>query len=130
LRGENDSFLRFSDVHFIDDYRGWVAGDFRHIFFTDNGGETWELQYPKNPKTSEQVNYDAIKSIHSYDDLNLLALTSAGAILTSNNGGLTWEIQQDENHNGFNSKIRFINENVAYAVQGSKLIKTVTHGHE
>ncbi|MBK9097587.1 MAG: T9SS type A sorting domain-containing protein [bacterium] len=32
-------------VHFVDEYNGWVVGEFGTIAHTTNGGETWNLQY-------------------------------------------------------------------------------------
>jgi len=42
-RGEkiyDDIFL--NDVYFADDMHGWMAGEYGHTYWTDNGGETWE----------------------------------------------------------------------------------------
>lgn len=126
-REEGDSFVRFNEVHFMDEYHGWLVGSYRHIFYTSDGGNTWTLQYPQ---TQDQIDSDAIFSIDSHEGLNALALTSAGAILSTKNGGQSWEILMKRNNNSVNSTIQFMNENVAYAIQEKKLIKTVTRGEQ
>lgn len=35
----DDIFL--NDVYFADDQRGWMAGEYGHIYRTEDGGETW-----------------------------------------------------------------------------------------
>ena len=42
-RGEklyDDIFL--NDVYFADDKHGWMAGEYGHMYWTDDGGETWD----------------------------------------------------------------------------------------
>ncbi|MEX0721181.1 MAG: YCF48-related protein [Balneolaceae bacterium] len=126
-RGEDDPLIRFDKVHFINKSNGWLVGSYRHIFHTADGGNTWTLQYPQ---TDEQIDTDSIISINALDSLNVLALTSAGAILSSKNGGQSWGIQVPKNNNSINTTIQFISENVAYAINGNRVFKTVTRGEK
>lgn len=124
-RGAGDPFFRFDQVHFVSESKGWVVGDFRHIYHTTDGGTTWTLQYPL---TEDQIDDDTIISFDTYDGQIALALTNAGAILSTKNGGQTWDVQMPKNNNSINSKIQFISKNVVFAINGNRVLKTVTGG--
>lgn len=113
--------VRFTDIHFFDENNGFLAGEFRHIYYTEDGGESWHLKYPL---TDDQIDSDAIVSIDFLNQKNGLALTSQGGILATTDGGESWNIVLPALTNGCGSNIQYVDKDVAYATFGCKLFKT------
>lgn len=75
-----------SDISFIDIENGYVLGA-STILKTKNGGESWEVDMPKNRKG----NFEAL----AIKDGSLLALSQSGNLYYKNVFTQTWVIQQE-----------------------------------
>ncbi|MDZ7659644.1 sialidase family protein [Fodinibius sp.] len=115
------------DTYFFSNNEGWVVGDFRHMYYTTDGGSSWTLKYPL---TEEESKSDAISAIDFLDQQNALAITSSGTVLSTKDGGETWTVQKSEENDGCGKNIQFITDKIAYATFGCKLYKTITRGEK
>jgi len=85
-----DKFLR--TLHFADSLRGWVAGDSGLIFYTSDGGISWDQQ---ESNTTHQI-----MRIFFLDDKNGWGLTwvydpfFGTEILKTTDGGANWSVEQ------------------------------------
>jgi len=85
-----DKFLR--TLHFVDSLRGWVAGDSGLIFYTSDGGISWDQQ---ESNTTHQI-----MRIFFLDDKNGWGLTwvydpfFGTEILKTTDGGANWSVEQ------------------------------------
>ena len=106
---------RFEDVFFADESRGWAVGKRSYepdlwgqiIFYTNDGGATWETQYELAPP-DQLFSYFRLDSVYFTDRQNGWAVGSSeffgygdgqahlGAILYTTDGGLHWEEQVSE----------------------------------
>jgi photosystem II stability/assembly factor-like uncharacterized protein/lipopolysaccharide biosynthesis regulator YciM len=70
-------------IHFIDWKRGWVAGGpGAHIYFTDDGGRTWQRQRSLDTEES-------ISNVH-FNSLNEGYAAFENKIYKTSDGGLSW----------------------------------------
>jgi photosystem II stability/assembly factor-like uncharacterized protein len=75
-------------IIFIDDNKGWIAGDYGRILCTTDGGKTWSRQ---------QTGTDALLlDIEFTDSLFGWAVGQSGTILHTSDGGKTWQTQISE----------------------------------
>lgn len=70
-------------VEFLSPTKGWAAGEEGVVLFTDDGGDSWEIQ---DPATADNI--FAIKFI---DSLNGWAVGASGAMIRTIDGGQDWE---------------------------------------
>ncbi|HMQ46780.1 MAG TPA: YCF48-related protein [Saprospiraceae bacterium] len=73
---------RLEDLFFIHPDTGWTVGGFGTVSRTQNGGESWDLQY--------QSNY-YIRSVDFFDSQLGFAGTLDEVFLRTSDGGETWE---------------------------------------
>jgi len=106
MSGSN-SYL--TDVHFTDQFNGWISGVTGLVLHTSDGGQNWiEQDTPPN-----NVYY----SVYFTDSQNGWACGFAGKIIHTSDGGETWESQVS----GVNTDLYdvfFIDENIGWIVGG------------
>jgi len=116
---------RFWDIEFLDKKRGWLAGDFRSLLYTNDGGISWQDR-------SADSEADAFWCFDALDSLTIMAGTTEGAILRSDDGGLTWNEQikyiLENGFYQFIQNIQIVNKDVAYAVGYNGFIMKTTNG--
>ena len=109
-----NTHYKFNNVFFVDDNHGWAVGSRSYspsvwgqtIFFTQDGGQTWQSQYEKAPPSDTLFSYFRLDSVYFTDSKNGWVVGSSesfnngrerhGAILHTTNGGATWEEQGSE----------------------------------
>lgn len=74
---------RLNDVTFIDDQRGWIAGEFGLVLVTTDGGQTWKRQRAAAGKL--------LFGILALDDTHLVAYGAEGTLMQTIDGGERWE---------------------------------------
>lgn len=90
---------RLTGVKFVSPHKGWVVGDYGTILYTEDGGNTWELQ--------ESGITDGLNGIFFFDEKRGWIVGNGGTILSTANGGKRWERQ--EVGSGYNlKKISFV----------------------
>jgi photosystem II stability/assembly factor-like uncharacterized protein len=72
---------RLEDLHFVHPDTGWVVSGGGEIFHTNDGGESWDLQY-----TTDYY----LRSIAFADNRLGFAGTLDQTLLKTENGGITW----------------------------------------
>lgn len=107
--------VRYRSVHFFNDSWGWLGGDYRTIYHTRDGGDTWILQDAGSGS-------DSINDIHAYNQNNAIAVTSIGNVLVTNDAGNTW-VEQDLDATGALYRVFYLDSGVAYAVGSKKVLK-------
>lgn len=88
------------DVKFISTTKGWIVGKYGSIFYTADGGETWEAQ---ESRTEEHL----LKVFFINEQTGWVA-GMQGSIIHTEDGGKTWAIQY--NIKALPTKIIFVNE--------------------
>ncbi|TVQ76093.1 MAG: T9SS C-terminal target domain-containing protein [Flavobacteriales bacterium] len=78
------SVFHLNDIFFTDSMVGWVAGNFRRIFYTNDGGVTW------NSPVVDGTLFQELHSVHFPNQTRGFVTANNGNILRSNNGGLNW----------------------------------------
>jgi len=80
---EEEPFDRLlNGVFFIDEKRGWIAGESGVLLHTEDGGETWAEQ--------DSGEWAPLYSLTFTDARRGMASGSDGAILTTDDGGESW----------------------------------------
>lgn len=88
------------DVKFITALKGWVVGKYGSIFFTSDGGETWEAQ--------ESGTEEHLLKVYFINENSGWVAGIQGSIIHTKDGGKTWANQY--NAKMLPTKIFFINE--------------------
>ena len=78
----------FMGVHFATVRKGWIAAERTHILYTEDGGETWQIQF----KDEDFI----LKSVSFCDELNGWVVGEYGYIYHTSDGGKTWKRQAGE----------------------------------
>ncbi|MBE9492478.1 MAG: hypothetical protein IMY70_06310, partial [Bacteroidetes bacterium] len=106
------------DVHFVDSLKGWAAGYYGTILYTEDGGESWEI---KNSGVTNEL-----ESIHMVNSLEGWAVGWNGTIIHTSDGGNTWTLQDC----GFDFTIHsvFFTDNNKGWVVGGKILHTTDGG--
>lgn len=99
-------------VKFMTPKKGWVAGELGVILYTDNGGESWELQ--------ESGIWEDIKSITFINDKIGWAVGKGGSIIHTDEGGTSWSVQKKVK--GSLHKVLFLNAEEGWAVGDNGLV--------
>lgn len=92
--------LNLFDAKFISPAKGWVTGKFGSIFYTEDGGDTWESQ--------ESGTEEDLMRIAFVNEKAGWAVGERGTIIHTEDGGKTWVNQY--NANALLTKVFFINE--------------------
>ncbi|MCH5374859.1 MAG: YCF48-related protein, partial [Planctomycetes bacterium] len=82
-----------ADVFFLDPDRGWAVGDRGVIWFTEDGGRHWRLQYSPVPCRFESVSF--IDDRHGWivgGWTHPFTHRSTGIVLRTSDGGQRWEV--------------------------------------
>lgn len=72
-------------VHFATPEKGWIVTERTHVLFTENGGQTWELQFSDEDFILQDVSF--------CDEMNGWAVGEYGYIYHTSDGGENWEHQ-------------------------------------
>jgi len=88
-------------VFFLDEYKGWAVGR-SHIQYTNDGGNSWNIQYTG----SGQYNMLSFKDIYFIDSLQGWACGKYNEILHTKDGGQNW-VQ----HSGFDNQFSALHYN-------------------
>lgn len=87
------------DVRFLDDQRGWIAGEFGKLFHTTDGGETWhEQQKTLMDGTSivDPLDLPTLFGLHIRSAEEVLAAGLEGHIARTIDGGQHWKFDPIE----------------------------------
>ena len=121
--------LDVNAVFFLNPDTGWIAGSYRTIYVTYDGGTNWILQQPHQFSGSYWL-YD----IEFYDSQRgcaaggTLGVTDHGVIYTTNDGGITWTQNLPEASEGF-STIQFKSQDTIWAGdQSGRFYRSVDGG--
>ena len=80
--------LPFMGVHFATARKGWIVAERTHILYTEDGGNTWQIQFSEEDFI--------LKGVSFCDGHNGWAVGEYGYIYHTNDGGKTWEHQAGE----------------------------------
>lgn len=75
-------------VHFANSQKGWIVGERTTILYTEDGGQTWQVQF----KDKDFI----LKRVSFCDEHNGWAVGEFGFIYHTDNGGKTWQQQAGE----------------------------------
>jgi photosystem II stability/assembly factor-like uncharacterized protein len=87
----NPMGLDVESVYFLNQDTGWIAGSYKTIYYTEDGGDNWEVQHPY-----ELGNHYFLYHIQFYDYNHGCAVggtltgQSHGIIMVTDNGGQNW----------------------------------------
>lgn len=107
------------DVHFISDNEGWAVGTNGTIIYTDNGGQSWDLQH-SDPDES-------LWSIFFIDEQKGWAC-GWSKIYYTENAGQDWEEQDHPSCLGDLTDVYFINPDTGWIVGTYKIVLKTTDG--
>jgi len=108
----------FTDVHFINDNKGW-AMSYYSILSTEDGGNTWETQLSSND--------DFFRRLFFVDENEGWAL-GWEYIYHTTDAGNTWEQQNSPSHTGEFNDVFFLNSDIGWIVGGYKTVMKTTDG--
>ncbi len=112
------TYSSLSDVFFLDESHGWIAGSTGTLLRTTDGGYTWEEPTETLP---------VIQSMYSVYFINENVGYAGGAhdlLLKTIDGGATWiEINLDAD-DGTIYSLYFVDENRGWVLNGKKIIYT------
>lgn len=123
-----DYWALISAVSFADADHGWACGSWHRVdggaikpalFFTTDGGRTWESQSAPAGVYGEFNGMDFVDSTHGW------AVGYSGSIAATNDGGATWVRQDSATGDSLNS-VSFVDVNQGWAVGWS--IEATTDG--
>ncbi|MGA9762071.1 MAG: YCF48-related protein [Gaiellaceae bacterium] len=95
-RQKSDPNLDLYGVSFVSRTEGWAVGSlwdgdagdqYGVIYVTNDGGDSWDLQYPKLGDTPRAA---ALQSVQFVDSLKGRAVGDTGTVLTTKDGGTSW----------------------------------------
>jgi photosystem II stability/assembly factor-like uncharacterized protein len=72
-------------VHFATPDKGWIVTERTHVLYTDDGGQTWEVQFSDEDFILQDVSF--------CDEMNGWAVGEYGYVYHTDDGGGTWEHQ-------------------------------------
>ena len=121
--------LDVESVFFINPDTGWIAGSYKTIYHTTNGGNTWTSQH-----SYELQDHYWLLDIQFYDELHGCAVGDKlfmpyhGIIFTTDDGGETWTETIFEDSEGF-KKVEYISQDTLWAASNDgKLFKSTDGG--
>lgn len=94
-------------VCFINEKEGWTVGDLGRIFYTTDGGHTWEVQSAGTKRP--------FVSVACHDSQRAWIAGQAGQIATTNDGGKSWVMQKSGVRRQLLS-VKFVDERNGMAV--------------
>ena len=116
-------------VFFLNPDTGWIAGSYKTIYNTTDGGNTWEVLHPY-----ELEEHYWLLDIKFYDELHgcavgdKLFMPYKGIILTTNDGGETWTESIITDSEGFKT-VEYISQDTLWAGSSDgKLFKSTDGG--
>src|SRR6185369_5061096 len=90
-RSELDNgYLTGFAVHFIDEWRGWLASDVGRLMRTDDGGRNWVAV----PLPLAKDEHPTLRDVTFLDDRRGWVAGEGGTIFHTEDGGTTWLRQQ------------------------------------
>ena len=99
-----------ADVCFTDSLTGWIIGNNpQRIFFTNDGGKTWELQYEKSDEARGLANVIFVDSQCGW-------VVGHHSILHTIDGGENWYEQREQNYYWLFAGGYFINSQQGWVV--------------
>lgn len=121
-----DNGGRLSDIFFINDSTGWTVGDYSNVLYTDDKGDTWQLNsiYPLG---------QILRAVQFIDEDNGCIVgestNETGVIFKSYDSGINWEQKLGDTVPPLNDLI-FIDELNGWAVGNSGTILHTNNGGE
>jgi photosystem II stability/assembly factor-like uncharacterized protein len=112
----------FWSLKFINAKTGWIAGSYRMILHTKNGGTTWEDQ------SIDNLHSDYISCFDALDSLSAVCGTRDGVIFRTDDGGKNWVEQYPGEINMILNSAQMIDKNVVYIVGHKGTILKTTNG--
>ena len=105
--------------YFFDENNGWLYGDNGAIYYTQNGGVSWQIQRDTSSA------YSDINDIYFYDATHGWACGDNGTILRTTNGGSTWTLSSNVPTVEHLEGINFISTTIGYACgDGGAIIRS------
>lgn len=104
------------DIFMVSETEGWIAGNNGHIFYTDNGFETFEKQISNTENN--------ISALYFIDEDFGWAGTKKGEILRTEDGGKNWEkidlgtLMDSGFSFSYLNSIYFVNKNLGFTIAG------------
>jgi len=121
--------LDVESVFFLNQDTGWIAGSYKTIYYTEDGGENWDIQHPY-----ELYGHYFLFDIEFYDNMNGCAVggklmsSDTGFIMKTNNGGQDWTELILTNAEEF-IKLQYITAEIIWACdRAGKLFKSIDGG--
>lgn len=105
------------DVKFISPMKGWIVGKYGSIFYTADGGETWEAQ--------ESGTEEHLLKVFFINEKSGWVTGIQGLILHTEDGGKTWITQY--NIKALPTKIQFVSEQEGWLTCTSQAAGAVYH---
>lgn len=118
--------LRKDAVFFHDIDHGWMCGLGPYVYYTQNGGQTWEMG--NNPPIHESTSYS---DIYFKDPLNGIIVGAYGDILVTTDGGYTWQ-PQNSGTDWYLRAISAVSDSLLYVLGGGDslvVLKTMDWGN-
>ncbi|MEZ5042962.1 MAG: YCF48-related protein [Saprospiraceae bacterium] len=106
----------------IDDQKIYAATDYRILYITEDGGQTWELR----GENTEYLGKD-IFGLFFHDEQNGFAVGEGGIILKTNNAGVNWKKYSATYLTILN--VLFTSPDIGYAITREDVLKTVDGGN-
>jgi len=85
---KTEAVLFYMGVDFVNSRKGWIVGERTHVLHTEDGGNTWEIQF-----SDEDF---ILKSVSFCDEYNGWAVGEYGYVYHTSDGGISWEHQAGE----------------------------------
>jgi photosystem II stability/assembly factor-like uncharacterized protein len=125
--------LNFNEVHlhFFDELNGiaygWHSFNYEIIMRTTDGGLTWGVKHFQYPE-SINYNFNILKSLHVWDDANMIIAGYGGRILRTSDGGENWTGIRVSSVEPDMRKIQFVSGNLGYVAGDSKFYTSTDGG--
>jgi photosystem II stability/assembly factor-like uncharacterized protein len=87
----NPMGLDVESVFFLNQDTGWIAGSYKTIYYTEDGGDNWEIQHPYELESSYFLYHIQFYDYgHGCTVGGNLTGQEHGIIMVTENGGQTW----------------------------------------
>ena len=106
---------------FLDEERWFVANGFGEIFYTDDGGNTWEKRFSDL--------YQEIRNPWFWNNSNGMAMSGRSGIIRTSDGGKTWQgVEISQEWNPTWTALYFINSNDGFLTSNQQMYRTKDGG--
>ena len=108
--------IRYESMKFITTNNGWIGGEWRELFHTENSGQSWA-------KVDIEFGYDAIYCLDAIDSLHVVAGTSDGIVLVTNDGWNTYTEHPIGTEGSGIQKMQYLDSGLIYAIEVNSVWK-------